>query len=325
LIIVVANGVLTAIPAHPLDVAALTAGADLIVVGEVTTVVEEGLTTLSLPGGSASATLFKCSLRVDRVLKGELAAESLSFEFAVPRDLVGLGTVRLGQYGMFFLKTTDRDWEFFDAKHPALPAIWNAARPTGIPLQDVTTALGKVLSSATSSDSDHAEALDALGRLNTDLAKAIMREVLKNTSGELRLNIARTLVAHDDITGLQPVETALSHADGLSQDMLANLAGSLSGLKDPRAIPVLAKLARSDSPNVRLNAASALRNTASSEALAPLSELLSDANPTIRYYAVAGLGEITRQNDWAPSFDEFSQHETRYLTYWRNWVQANLR
>src|SRR5208282_3756374 len=138
LIIVVANGVLTAIPAHPLDVAALTAGADLIVVGEVTTVVEEGLTTLSLPGGSASATLFKCSLRVDRVLKGELAAESLSFEFAVPRDLVGLGTVRLGQYGMFFLKTTDRDWEFFDAKHPALPAIWNAARPTGIPLQDVT-------------------------------------------------------------------------------------------------------------------------------------------------------------------------------------------
>jgi HEAT repeat protein len=148
---------------------------------------------------------------------------------------------------------------------------------------------------------------------------------LKNSSGDFRLTVAKALVAHDDIAGLETIAEVLSQPGGLSQNMLTNLAGSLSGLKDSRAIPALAKLIKSNNSDVRRSAAVGLRQTASPAALAPLSELLDDADPTIRYYAVAGLGEITRQNDWAPAFGEFKQDETKYLTYWRHWAQANLR
>jgi hypothetical protein len=319
-----ATAVLSATPVRPLDVAALTAGADLIVIGDVTTVVEVGPTTVNLGWGPISATQFRGSLRADQVLKGKLGTGSLSFRFAMPRDAVGFGGVRREQYGIFFLKATDREWEFFDNNYPALPAVPSAPLSTGVPLQDVTTVLGQVLSSTSLADSERLQALDSLGLLNTEFSKSILREALKGSSGDLRLNIARTLVAHDDVAGLEPIETALSRPSGLSQSTLANLSGSLSGLKDSRAVPALAKLAKSDNLEIRRNAATALRNTASSEALVPLSGLVFDPDPMVRYYAVVGLGEITRQSEWAPAFDEFKQHETQYLTHWRNWAEANL-
>jgi hypothetical protein len=59
-------------------------------------------------------------------------------------------------------------------------------------------------------------------------------------------------------------------------------------------------------------------------ALAPLSQLLEDSDLLTRYYAVAGLGEITGQNDWTPAFDEFQKNQKRYLSYWQTWAELNL-
>ena len=95
-------------------------------------------------------------------------------------------------------------------------------------------------------------------------------------------------------------------------------------MKDPKAVPTLAKLVEANNPDINRFAAAALRQTGSSSALEPLSHLLSDPDLKTRYYAVIGFGEITHQDDWAPAFDEFQRHEEHYLSYWRVWAQTNL-
>jgi HEAT repeat protein len=68
----------------------------------------------------------------------------------------------------------------------------------------------------------------------------------------------------------------------------------------------------------------ALRQTRSRDALLPLSDLLNNEQQTVRYYAVAGMGEITVQDRWTPTFPEFLKNEAKYLNYWRDWAASNL-
>jgi hypothetical protein len=312
-------------PMRSVDVAELTAEADLIVVGHVAKLVQLESTAVNLPSGSIRATRFRASLRSDRVLKGDLTVQDVPFYFLLPEAPGGFQSVVVGQNGMFFLKTSQGRLELVDPAHPALPAVLNAQLPTGPPLDQVTAMLAQVLVAPRTSDADRFRALEALSHLQTDLAGKALRVGLTNTSGELRLNIARALVAHNDITGLEPVATALLHPMGLSNELLLNLAGSLGGIKDAKAVPTLAKLVEANNPDINHFAAAALRQTGSPSALKPLSQLLADPDLQTRYYAVAGFGEITHQNDWTPALDEFQQHEEHYLSYWRVWAQTNLR
>ncbi len=56
----------------------------------------------------------------------------------------------------------------------------------------------------------------------------------------------------------------------------------------------------------------------------PLSRLLNNSDEQVRYYAVVGLGEITKQDEWTPAFPEFREHEAKYLSYWRDWAASNF-
>jgi HEAT repeat protein len=209
--------------------------------------------------------------------------------------------------------------------HPSLPAVRNAKLPPGTAQDQVTIALGQVLVAPQVPDADLFWALDALGRLKTDLARDTLRQALKSSSGNIHLDVARTLVARNDVAGLEPVESALLHPAGLSNTMISNLAGSLGGLKDPKSIPTLKRLLGMNNPQITKGVAIALRQSGSADALEPLSHLLNDGDEQVRYYAVVGLGEITNQDEWTPAFDEFRNHEAKYLTYWRDWAASNLQ
>jgi hypothetical protein len=317
---------LASVPMHSLDLEKATAQADLIVVGRVLSVDYEGKTSYELPGGtSVPATRFRALLKVDRVLKGDLKSQNLFFEFLIPEYPVGLQGVDVAQYSIFFFKNDQRGCTFFDPTNPDLPAVPNGELPAGAVLDRVAATVAQVLSSPNATESDHFRALDALGRLRTDFARDLLRQALERSSGGLRLDIAKTLVARGDVVGLAVVEAALLRPDGLPENVVAALAGSLRGMKDPGAISSLSRLTRSSDFRVRLGATVALRQTASSAAIAPLSHLLSDSDSQVLYYAVAGLGEITHQDEWTPAMDEFEQHKARYLEYWRNWAGSNVR
>ncbi len=307
-----------------LDVASLTSQADIIVIGQILSVTDRGPTTLDVGGGPIPATAFEAALQVEQLLKGSPHAQTLFVDFAMPQMAIGVQSVVSGQYGLFFLAALQNQLRFTDPVYPSLPAVRNVKLPPGAVLDQVTVALGQVLTAPQVPDADLFWVLDALGRLKTDLARDALRQALRSSSGNVHLDVARALVARNDVAGLGPVEAALLHPDGLSSNMISNLAGSLGGLHDPQAVPSLSKLSASSNAETRLGAAIGLRQSHSPTALIPLSRLLEDTDTRIRYYAVVGMGEITKQDESTPGFDEFRNREAKYLSYWRNWAASNL-
>src|SRR5277367_2140334 len=96
-------------PAAPLIVPVLVAGSDMIVAGQY-------LETVIIPGRTVRATL-----RVDRIIKGKLAAGSHNIDLGL-RDR---GRLVEPRYGMFFLRGEAGHYALADEKHFDLPA----ARP----------------------------------------------------------------------------------------------------------------------------------------------------------------------------------------------------
>jgi HEAT repeat protein len=312
-------------PVHTVDVAGLAAGANLIVVGQVESITATGRGTLDYFGTQVGVTQLTITLRADRILKGLSTGQPLAFASLLPDSPIPYRGIPLGQYGIFFLKGQHSNLDVFDPVYPFLPALHNAQIGSGDALNQVTTMLGQVLTSSTPSERDRFDALEALTWLKTPAAGDVLRAAMKQSFGAQRLLIAARLVARNDFVGLEPVATALLHPKGLPHDLLLNLAGSIGGMKDPQAVPTLARLVKANNPDINQYAAAALRQSGSHAALEPLSHLFDDPDLKTRYYAVIGFGEITHQNDWAPAFDEFQQHEEHYLSYWRVWAQTNLR
>jgi hypothetical protein len=140
----------------------------------------------------------------------------------------------------------------------------------------------------------------------------------------VRLRAIAALLARDEISHLVSVQELLLQpvAEPVRGAVDRLASGIWHGVRSPEAIPALERLLRAPDFKVRRGAAQALRNTGSSRAIAGLAEALNDSERDIRYIAVIGLGEITRQNEWSPSIDNFYQHEAYFLSYWRNWVKS---
>lgn len=95
---------------------------------------------------------------------------------------------------------------------------------------------------------------------------------------------------------------------------------ALAGIKDPAAIPALARMLTVDDSEIRQGAVRGLRNTESEAALEPLSKALDDSNFWVRWEAVMALATITRQKEWYPVYDQFKGNEPLYLDYWKAWA-----
>lgn len=222
------------------------------------------------------------------------------------------------------MKRATSAYRVSDPVYPFLPVVPGERLSNGSPLDRVIAKLGQTLTYEHSTEFEISSALDALAAIQRKSATEALRHALETTAGDLQLRIASKLVARNDTSGLDLVEKALIHPAGRSNYLLANLAGSLGGLKDSRAIPALKRLLETNDQHIIRGAAIALRQSGSANALEPLSHLLNNGEEQVRYYAVVGLGEITRQDEWTPAFDEFREHEAHYLSYWRDWAASNL-
>jgi hypothetical protein len=309
---------------HVMDVAALVESSDLIVSGSVSSVTEQGRGTINTACGSLMGKKLLLVLLPDETIKGAAETASLPVELGIPDSPCAISGVPSQQYGIFFLQREGPGYRFSDPTYPFLPAVRGGGSTTGPPLDRVVAKLGETLTYERSTEVEISSAIDALATIHRDSATQTLRQALETTKGEVQLRIAWKLVAHNDMTGLDLVERALSHPAALSDYWLLDLAGSLGGLKDPRAVPALKRLLETNNQRIIKGAAIALRQSASADALEPLSRLLTNNDEQARYYAVVGMGEITRQDEWAPTFPEFREHEAKYVSYWRDWAASNL-
>jgi len=259
---------------------------------------------------------------VSETLKGSVGPSDLSVEFFVPDQLSGMRPIPPHQYGIFFLQRQVSGYKVSDPFYPFLPAVPNGETRGGHPLDIVAGKLADVITYPSSTDTEVNAAMDALASIQTSPGTEALRHALVTTSGNLQLRIASKLVARNDISGLELVENALLHPEGSFGQL--NLAGSLAGLKDPKSIPTLIRLLKTHDQQITRSVAIALRKSGSARALGPLSGLLDNSEQQVRYSAVVGMGEITGQDEWTPAFDEFHNHEAKYLVYWHDWAQSNL-
>lgn len=236
------GGVSNAIPVPTLNVPALAAGSDLIVVGNVVSVRDGGAHPVVLLGGSVPARLVLCEVDVDRVLKGMAEDRRISFRYALPNEPVGYASVALG-YQILFLKKADSEYSLASPYHASLPAVSATGAEGGDELAKIAALLGGVLQSITASLGQKQLALYALKTIQTSGATNLLRKALEQQDPVLRLNAAGFLLLRDDLSGMENAEQALTHPEGLPGNLLHNLDYAIAeGVKSKDALPMLVAL-----------------------------------------------------------------------------------
>ena len=315
---------LWASPVPPLDLNALTSQADLIAVGRVTEVRQEGSTTLQIFGTALVAHRFLARLDPDRVLKGKKESGSLEFTYALPDAPVGYAGIGEGEYAVFFLRDGPRGLEILDPYHPFVVAAPGAGLPNGSLVDRVLGEVAQVFDSPFSTPDYLLRATIVLGTVKGPLATDALKRAARIARGNAQIWAIAALLERGDLSFLPILrEIALSPKNDVDDGSMMRLGASLNYVKDPKAIPILAELLGSPNEYVRRGAAAALRNTRDEAAIKPLTQALSDRDSEVRYYAVVGLGEIAGQNEWTPSIDNFNKNEEKFLKHWREWAKEN--
>lgn len=310
-------------PGPILDVDELTKKADLIVVGQVTSVREIGKEVFQTENERVPVRIMLGELRVDRVLKGTSDASSLRFRFLRPETFIGWRGVQPHSYRVFFLKVSGGDLEFFSPYYPSLVAVPGVPAEGSSAVERVVGQLGAVLLSPITSTDQKQEAIYALSRTKSPLATELLRSGLQEKDVLVKVSVTGALLERNEISGLHLAEKALLNPrPDIPRYLLHNLSyGIAEGVKDEKAIPSLTTLLNASTPEVRRAAASALWHTGSRSAIDPLLSALGDSDLEVRYYSVVGLAEITGQSEWRPNMDDFLSDQQRYLNHWRDWAR----
>lgn len=310
---------------RPIDVATLIRDANLIAVGEVTDVWEDGQEVSQFNGISESGRLMRARFRIRRVLKGD-AQDELSFTF-LRSNMGDSGFIGVdkGEFGLFFFQDSDDGLIFASHEYPKIIAGQEECVTAGEPVDRVVGELACVIKSPTSAVFDRISALGALATVPAPSATEVLQRAARELSPPLNLLAAIDLVQRNNISALPLVEEGARTSPMLAisdkgNTMQYHWGRALAGIKDPAAIPALARMLTVDDSEIRQGAVEGLRNTDSEAALEPLSQALYDSNIWVRWKAVMGLAAITHQKEWYPFWDQFKENEQLYLDYWKAWA-----
>ena len=314
-----------AVPVGLLDVPQLVRTSDAIAVGEIASVRPTGHGTVTVGDQTIGANELTAELRVNRMIKGPPGGQTIEFTFFVPDEPVAFQNIASGDAGTFFLREISGRYYINDPHYPRIAGVKQCVSSESIPdLDRVTAELRCGLADLSTSETIQLGAVEALDSIRTGPATDALKLAAVSPITSVRLRAIAALLNRNEISQLASVQDFLLQPVGDplrgAVDRLAS--GIWHGVRNPDAIPVLDRLLHAPDFRVRRGAAQALRNTGSSLAITGLAEALNDSERDIRYIAVIGLGEITRQNEWSPSIDNFYEHEGYFLSYWRNWVRS---
>lgn len=305
-------------PISPLDLSALSDGADLIAIGRVTTVSEGGSTTIDLQNRSLPARRMVALLTVNNILKGQANSSTLNFRFLVSEGPIGYKGIPTNQVRTFFLReTSPQEYEILNPYYPFIVASEEATPDGGSPLDKIVANLAHLVLTPTASLDDRMEAISALSSVKTEAATSALRQGAQDQNTSLGLAAAAALLRRNDITTLDMVvKSLLEPSQDINDSVRADVIFSLDRIKDSRAIPALVRLVTAGDVETRRRAAAALRHTGSPDAKAALAKALDDSDQDVRYSAVTGLAEITGETQGMPSIEVFKQNESPYLAHW---------
>lgn len=315
-----------ATPIPSLNLSDLVRDADLIAIGQVTRVREDGKTIIEQGGQSIAARRMIATLHVVRILKGTANSNSITVGFSLPEIPLGYAGIAASEFGMFFLhKWNGHEYLVTNPYYPFLVASMSAP-PGGVgsDFDRVVAEIAQVLIVPGASLDQRRSAIDVLGRVKTTSAIVALRAASREADPTVRLRAAAFLLRQDDVSVLTSVEDILVKApENIDASLLRGLAFAIQdGIKNQEAIPILTRVLRTQDVQIRRAAAAALRHTEVDGAVEPLSIALEDDDREVRYHAVLGLATITGQTEWGPALDQFGRDEQRYLNHWRNWLRT---
>jgi hypothetical protein len=314
-----------AVPVPLLDVPQLFETSDLVVVAEVKAVSPGDRETLEIPGGTLKARAMIADFGVLRVIKGHAETRVLSVTYHFPDLPMGYASIVVGDVGVFFLRSSKKQYGFTSVHYPYLVASRICESLGAVPtLRAIVSELQCAFNEEGGTTVRRLAVVDALVRIPTEDSTVALKSASLSPEPAIRWRAIAALLGRNDITELDAAVAVLSDPsvatfEGVSHN-LAYVIGS--GVRNPEAIPALRRLLHSRDVVARRAAAEALRGMKSENAIGGLSEALNNSDSRVRYFGVIGLAEITGDDQWAPSIDYFIQNEAAFLTHWREWARA---
>ncbi|HET7212716.1 MAG TPA: hypothetical protein VFL79_03955 [Terriglobia bacterium] len=309
----------------PLDLKRLAGKADAIMVGQVVSIRDEGPALAKTVSGDRPARAMTATLQVDAVLKGLSPGRTVEVRFMRPEEMIGYWPISAGEYGTFFLTSTPPGFAVLDPYHPYVAAAQGATASGKTPFERVIAELAAALESPTASRNVRMMARSVLDQTpGPEATGALLRGAL-STSKDVRYHCIAALLRRDNIEYLRDAGDILIHPpEGTEPDWVEDVALGLSGVRDPRAIPLLADiLAGSPLVNARRSAAGDLRGMRDPKAIKPLALGLYDADAEVQYFAVIGLAVLTgAPTEWSPANGTFLNDPRKYLAHWRGWARG---
>jgi hypothetical protein len=303
-----------------LQVSRLAQDADLVILGEITSI------TGSDPhvGSNDRRYLVQAVIRVIDTVKGTTNLSSIEVRPSnqIPIDMAASG-LAIGEYRLFFLNSTNSGYVFTSPYYLSLPAAPGRKVNSSDIVTEVVGQLENVINSG-SHRGAKLEAIHALSTVNTNAATNALKGIATNDDIVVRFSGATELLRRNEISSFNFVQGVLVKPDSMPQYLIHNANYAIrDGVKDPAAIPVLRSLLKHPSDETREAAAEALLHTGSSAAIPGLLTALNDSNNEVRFIGVLGLSEITQQRKERPTRGEFMNDQGRYLSYWSQWATTN--
>ncbi len=301
------------VPGH--DVTGMTRDADLIIVGTVTSIELQGDTTTIREGGSGieiPATAAVAMMTVDQVLKGEAVSGRIAVRLYLPHQFAGYGAVSEGDFKVYFLREADGEYRFVSAYTPGITAVPGAQGRGADPFARVLSLLADGLRMGTNPQVK-IETLQEIRGIDSPIAIEGLNAASLDSDQTVRIIAVSYLLWLDQLDALPVAEAALADAT-LDPRLLAYLRHGIErGIRDERAIPVLARLLLFPEAETRRAAARAMRYIESPLIIEPLRQALDDRNAEVRLAAVRGLAMAVGEQSLFPGDDVFHNDEQRFI------------
>lgn len=310
-------------PLPSLNLPTLTKDSNLIAIGKIISVQDAGENILSWRGHSIPVQSKLAKMQVSRVLKGQTSESMITFEFVKTiRVSIGFKDVRVGQFGMFFLKLNAKNgFTVTDYYYPYIVAAIATPGAVSGDFERVIAEVANVLALPQTTSADKIQAIDVLDPIHTSSTLESLQLAANSDNTSVKLRSIAALLRRNNISKLGAAEKILLYPPkGIDSYLIVNLAHALTKIRNPKAIPALARLLESSNTVVRQSSAYAIRHTGGDAAIKPLTKALYDSDRDVRYQAVMGLAVITEQYSWGPALDGYESNEQHYLTYWRKWA-----